>query len=173
MVHLIWSFSGLLGKLDRTPSFYTSRSIVNLSGLSVADPVPSVHRRSSVKQSGKYWIPDNFTLVWLINLNRIIFYFNTLDFTEHDHIVTQQPYDPNYHEDDHGYNGFSRNNSADFFNFTVQAGEIPLDGSNHRVGAHDEVHGGDMPRNASTDSLKDDHKIHKWVFLCCAFKISH
>jgi hypothetical protein len=25
---------------DRTPSFYTSRSIVNLSGLSVADPTP-------------------------------------------------------------------------------------------------------------------------------------
>lgn len=29
------------GKLDRTPSFYTSRSIVNLSGLSVADPLPA------------------------------------------------------------------------------------------------------------------------------------
>ena len=28
------------GKFDRTPSFYTSRSIVNLSGLSVSDPVP-------------------------------------------------------------------------------------------------------------------------------------
>lgn len=28
------------GKLDRTPSFYTSRSIVHLSGLSVADPLP-------------------------------------------------------------------------------------------------------------------------------------
>ena len=28
------------GKMDRTPSFYTSRSIVNLSGLSVADPTP-------------------------------------------------------------------------------------------------------------------------------------
>ncbi len=37
------------GKLDRTPSFYTSRSIVNLSGLSVADPVPQVVRRSSIK----------------------------------------------------------------------------------------------------------------------------
>ena len=29
------------GKLDRTPSFYTSRSILNLSGLSVSDPLPS------------------------------------------------------------------------------------------------------------------------------------
>ena len=28
--------------LDRTPSFYTSRSIVNLSGLSVSDPIPRV-----------------------------------------------------------------------------------------------------------------------------------
>lgn len=28
--------------LDRTPSFYTSRSIINLSGLSVADPLPDV-----------------------------------------------------------------------------------------------------------------------------------
>lgn len=27
-------------KMDRTPSFYTSRSIVNLSGLSVSDPLP-------------------------------------------------------------------------------------------------------------------------------------
>ncbi len=33
---------------DRTPSFYTSRSIVNLSGLSVADPVPLSH----IKRSG-------------------------------------------------------------------------------------------------------------------------
>ena len=28
------------GHLDRTPSFYTSHSLVNLSGLSVADPAP-------------------------------------------------------------------------------------------------------------------------------------
>lgn len=34
------------GKMDRTPSFYTSRSIVNLSGLSVADPSP-IHAVSS------------------------------------------------------------------------------------------------------------------------------
>lgn len=27
-------------KMDRTPSFYTSRSIINLSGLSVSDPLP-------------------------------------------------------------------------------------------------------------------------------------
>lgn len=32
--------AGGKGKMDRTPSFYTSRSIVNLSGLSVADPSP-------------------------------------------------------------------------------------------------------------------------------------
>jgi hypothetical protein len=32
----------LVNKSDRTPSFYTSRSIVNLSGLSVADPVPAL-----------------------------------------------------------------------------------------------------------------------------------
>ena len=30
-------------RLDRTPSFYTSKSLVNLSGLSVADPAP-VHQ---------------------------------------------------------------------------------------------------------------------------------
>jgi hypothetical protein len=34
-------------KLDRTPSFYTSRSIVNLSGLSVADPTPLPKRKPS------------------------------------------------------------------------------------------------------------------------------
>lgn len=28
------------GNIDRTPSFYTSHSIVNMSGLSVADPLP-------------------------------------------------------------------------------------------------------------------------------------
>lgn len=32
--------------MDRTPSFYTSRSIINLSGLSVADPIPAtLHER--------------------------------------------------------------------------------------------------------------------------------
>ena len=31
-------------QLDRTPSFYTTRSIVNLSGLSVSDPVPNPKR---------------------------------------------------------------------------------------------------------------------------------
>ena len=31
----------MLTALDRTPSFYTSRSLVNLSGLSVLDPMPS------------------------------------------------------------------------------------------------------------------------------------
>ena len=30
--------------IDRTPSFYTSRSIVNLSGLSVSDPVPDSNK---------------------------------------------------------------------------------------------------------------------------------
>jgi hypothetical protein len=35
--------------LDRTPSFYTSRSIVNLSGLSVADPVPRLNNKGSQK----------------------------------------------------------------------------------------------------------------------------
>jgi len=30
------------GGMDRTPSFYTSRSIINLSGLGVADPMPNV-----------------------------------------------------------------------------------------------------------------------------------
>jgi hypothetical protein len=32
----------IVNRSDRTPSFYTSRSIVNLSGLSVADPIPFV-----------------------------------------------------------------------------------------------------------------------------------
>jgi hypothetical protein len=30
--------------MDRTPSFYTSRSIINLSGLGVADPLPDLSR---------------------------------------------------------------------------------------------------------------------------------
>lgn len=30
-------------KIDRTPSFYTSRSLINLSGLSVSDPLPNGH----------------------------------------------------------------------------------------------------------------------------------
>lgn len=37
--------------MDRTPSFYTSRSILNLSGLSVSDPLPlaqQVRRKSGV-----------------------------------------------------------------------------------------------------------------------------
>lgn len=38
-----------VSKLDRTPSFYTSRSIINLSGLSVADPVPKSPNASTVK----------------------------------------------------------------------------------------------------------------------------
>lgn len=29
--------------IDRTPSFYTSRSLINLSGLSVSDPLPNIH----------------------------------------------------------------------------------------------------------------------------------
>ena len=35
--------------LDRTPSFYTSRSIVNLSGLSVSDPVPRLSKMGQEK----------------------------------------------------------------------------------------------------------------------------
>jgi TAG lipase/steryl ester hydrolase/phospholipase A2/LPA acyltransferase len=38
-----------VSKLDRTPSFYTSRSIINLSGLSVADPLPKSPNASTVK----------------------------------------------------------------------------------------------------------------------------
>lgn len=30
------------GKIDRTPSFYTSRSILNISGLSVSDRIPLI-----------------------------------------------------------------------------------------------------------------------------------
>ncbi len=33
--------------LDRTPSFYTSRSVINLSGLSVSDPIPRVKLTSN------------------------------------------------------------------------------------------------------------------------------
>jgi hypothetical protein len=36
-----------LQQKDRTPSFYTSRSIINLSGLSVADPMPVSDVRST------------------------------------------------------------------------------------------------------------------------------
>ena len=32
--------------MDRTPSFYTSRSIINLSGLGVADPLPDLSTRT-------------------------------------------------------------------------------------------------------------------------------
>ena len=42
--------NGVGKMIDRTPSFYTSRSIVNLSGLSVSDPVPlktQLHRYPS------------------------------------------------------------------------------------------------------------------------------
>ncbi len=38
-----------ISKLDRTPSFYTSRSIINLSGLSVADPIPKSPNASTAK----------------------------------------------------------------------------------------------------------------------------
>jgi hypothetical protein len=40
---------------DRTPSFYTSRSIVNLSGLSVADPTP-LHKGARREDS---WSEDS------------------------------------------------------------------------------------------------------------------
>ena len=36
--------SGTMAKIDRTPSFYTTRSIVNFGGLSVADQVMSSHQ---------------------------------------------------------------------------------------------------------------------------------
>ena len=39
--------------LDRTPSFYTSRSIVNLSGLSVSDPLPRLSGKGIGKVKGK------------------------------------------------------------------------------------------------------------------------
>jgi hypothetical protein len=45
------------GKMDRTPSFYTSRSIVNLSGLSVADPVPMGKPR--FPSHGSLHMPDD------------------------------------------------------------------------------------------------------------------
>lgn len=47
---------------DRTPSFYTSRSILHLSGLSVADPVtPGCHRISPKSRSpSKSENDDNF-----------------------------------------------------------------------------------------------------------------
>lgn len=48
-------------KMDRTPSFYTSRSIVNLSGLSVSDPVPV--RRGSVNLNAHTTPPHNSNLV--------------------------------------------------------------------------------------------------------------
>ena len=41
------------GKIDRTPSFYTSRSIINLSGLSVSDRAPDIPRRKSSKSEGE------------------------------------------------------------------------------------------------------------------------
>lgn len=45
----------LLNRKDRTPSFYTSRSIVNLSGLSVADPLPPAQqaRRQSMASGSR------------------------------------------------------------------------------------------------------------------------
>ena len=47
---------------DRTPSFYTSRSILHLSGLSVADPVtPGCHRPSPKSRSpSKSEADDNY-----------------------------------------------------------------------------------------------------------------
>eukprot|EP01035_Chromulina_nebulosa_P019747 gene19747-25679_t len=39
--------------IDRTPSFYTSRSIVNLSGLSVADPLPKTYRPLDISYPSK------------------------------------------------------------------------------------------------------------------------
>ena len=57
------AFGGLKGRKagglkDRTPSFYTTRSIVNLSGLSVADPLPHVqpiqHTTSTEKRRGSF-----------------------------------------------------------------------------------------------------------------------
>lgn len=41
------SFLPAVKKIDRTPSFYTSRSILNLSGLSVSDPMPAYRNDDS------------------------------------------------------------------------------------------------------------------------------
>jgi hypothetical protein len=48
-------------RLDRTPSFYTSRSIVNLSGLSVSDPLPKARmsRKNIDDQSNSYFYGNN------------------------------------------------------------------------------------------------------------------
>lgn len=40
--------------MDRTPSFYTTRSIVNLSGLSVSDPLPENVSQSAPSHRGSF-----------------------------------------------------------------------------------------------------------------------
>lgn len=54
-----------VNRSDRTPSFYTSRSIVNLSGLSVADPVPmplSARQQQSPTSQSTGSKPSSFTI---------------------------------------------------------------------------------------------------------------
>jgi hypothetical protein len=70
-------------------------------------------------------------------------------------MVTQTPYDPHSAADEHEYNGFSRNNSSDFF--AVRGKEIPLSRTNTDG------------QRSSTNSLSDDeadeelNTIHKYV----------
>ena len=79
-------------------------------------------------------------------------------------MVTQAPYNPHGDEDEHAYNGFSRNNSADFLTLAVRAGDFPLSRTSLvSIGNNvDNAEEDALLASASNDEVDEDlNTIHK------------
>jgi hypothetical protein len=133
---------GAKGKFDRTPSFFTSRSIVNLSGLSVSDPAP-VHtgshtpRDHNMNNSHKMKQVDDTLLE---EVNEVEEEEKSL------HIPNSVAADANQHTE----------GDDDFWNLSVKSGEVPLSAAND-----ERTPSADITRVLSSDNLKEDHTMHK------------
>lgn len=150
--------------IDRTPSFYTTRSIVNLSGLSVSDPPSnaaalhpgyqmdnSYHGQSLTRQSSRSKSMENTSQ-----------YIDQANYND-------QRYSNDYEED--------------FLTLNVVAGDVPMSGShvnyyNSRghsrsnslnqlhylptdIDSNDGIGSEDFKKNYSSGSLKEEAVIHK------------
>lgn len=137
-------------KMDRTPSFYTSRSIVNLSGLSVADPLPTPVRRPSGSSHNKLYHSVPTTLPG-----------HTVKPSSRDDLLhVQQPaYDPHAQDDDlHLYDA-----NSEFF--SVKAGEVPLGQSTSKTDFYQNSNNNsnqEIERTLSNDNT-EERVIHKYV----------
>jgi len=172
---------GRRGKVDRTPSFYTSRSIVNLSGLSVADPTPVVpKKRCSITQPSSTTTTPNSTVGSGGGGRSRSGSISVRQRTASGEEWVTQPslsYSRSYstnefnliHDEEGGNTG---DNGDDFYNLEVVGMEMPLERVNSRRSSvvDDSGHqsgGGDdedtttahYSREESEDNLKDP--IHK------------